>query len=314
MPGRLDVPPLVRERALANGAAGRRWLDTLADVVARLTEQWGLALGEAMRGGTAGFVTGATDSSGRECVLKVAMPLDTDVRDTFERNTFDRCVVVHRLAAGRGCALLHAVDDDAPAMLMERLGPNLEDLGLSLSEMLDAICSTLLAFWRPVAEDCGLPSAVDKAAWLAAYIPETWEELGRPCARTVVDRAIAYCDERAGEFDPSAAVLVHGDAHGWNTVAAGDGTFKFVDPEGVRSERAHDLAVPMREYNAPLLRGDTRRLVWERAEALASRCDVDPLAVWQWGFVERVATGLANLRDFDGGDGVVFLDVATRCV
>lgn len=72
---------------------------------------------------------------------------------------------------------------------------------------------------------------------------------------------------------------------------AGRGTFKFVDPEGVRSEVAHDLSVPMREYNLPLLAGDTKRLVRERAELLASLCEVDPEPVWQWGFI-------ANVRDF----------------
>ena len=107
---------------------------------------------------------------------------------------------------------------------------------------------------------------------------------------------------------------MHGDAHGWNTVDAGGGTFKFVDPEGLRSEAAHDLSVPMREYNGPLLEGDTRRLVWERAEMLAELCNVDTDAVWQWGFIERVSTGRANVREFEGDDGSVFLEVAARCL
>jgi streptomycin 6-kinase len=107
---------------------------------------------------------------------------------------------------------------------------------------------------------------------------------------------------------------VHGDAHGWNTLEAGGGEFKFVDPEGLRSSPAHDLAVAMREYNRPLLAGDTARLVRERAEQLAAWCDVDPEPVWQWGFIERVSTGLANLREFEDDEGWAFLEVATRCL
>ena len=118
----------------------------------------------------------------------------------------------------------------------------------------------------------------------------------------------------ASAFDPTSAVLVHGDAHGWNTLDAGAGRCKLVDPEGVWSEPAHDLAVPIREYNEPLLGGDTSRLVRERAEQLARWCDVDvdAEAVWQWGFIERVSTGLVNLRDFDNDDGHAFLEVAAR--
>ena len=294
---------------MSNGSAGQRWLGELPELVASLADRWGLVLGESLRGGTASFVAAATDRSGRACVLKVAMPLDMDDRDVFHRS-----VLVHQLADGRGCARLYEHDEVAPAMLLERLGRNLAELDLGLPEILAAIATTLRTFWRPVGDDCGLPSAVDKARWLANYIETTWGQLGRPCSRKVVDRALAYCDERSAAFDPSQAILVHGDAHGWNTVDAGGGTFKFVDPEGLRSEAAHDLSVPMREYNAPLLNGDSKRLVWERAETLATLCTVDPIAIWQWGFIERVPPGMAGLRDFEGNDGALFLEVATRCL
>jgi streptomycin 6-kinase len=305
----LDIPELVRQRATSNGSAGQRWLDDLPDLVASLADQWDIVVGPSFRGGTASFVAAATDGSGRDCVLKVAMPLDID-----DRESFDRSVLVYQLAEGRGCAQLYEHDEAAPALLLERLGRNLAELEMPLPELLSTIATTLRTFWRPVADDCGLPSAIDKANWLAAHIESWWDQLARPCSRAVVDRAIAYCEERAAAFDPSQAILVHGDAHGWNTVDAGAGTFKFVDPEGLRSEPAHDLSVPMREYNEPLLDGDTPRLLRERAEMLATLCHVDPEPVWQWGFIERVSTGLLNVRDFESNDGAVFLEVATRCL
>ncbi len=309
VPSPLVIPARVQQRARANGAAGRTWLDELPEVVLTLMAQWDLELGSTMHGGTASFVASATDGVGRDCVLKVAMPLDLEGQEAFHRS-----VTVHRLADGSGCVELLAHDDAAYAMLLERLGPNLADLGRPLPLVLDAIGATLRTFWRPAPADCGLPTGADKAAWLVEYITRTWDELGRPCPRAVIDHAVSYCDARAGAFDPEHAVLVHGDAHGWNTVDAGDGSFKFVDPEGLRSEPAHDLSVPMREYNEPLLAGDTVRLVRERAESLAAPCGIDPEPVLQWGFIERVSTGLANLREFDGEGGLAFLEVAGRCL
>jgi len=305
----LEVPDLVRQRAMAYGDLGRRWLDELPLVVATLAERWELQIGDAFQGGTAAFVTSATEGSGRACALKVAMPPEIDPIESFRRS-----VLVHQLAAGRGCAELIRFDDSIPAMLLERLGPNLDDLGMSVSQILKAVTATLCSFWQPLDEDCDLPSGPEKATWLVDFITTTWDELGRPSDRTVIEQAVRYCDERATAYDPSRAVLVHGDAHGWNTLDAGGGTFKFVDPEGLRSERAHDLSVPMREYNQPLLIGDTPRLVRERAELLASWCGIDPQPVWQWGFIERVSTGLANLRDFEGDEGLDFLEVAARCL
>lgn len=305
----IDIPPLVRQRALHNGAAGAAWLAALPAVLDDLADRWGLTLGDAFAGGTAGYVVAATDANGRDCVLKVAMPLDLDERESFARSVF-----AHRLAAGRGCADLLVAADDPPAMLLERLGPNLADLGFTVQQTLEAIADTLPTFWRPVGEEAGLRTGAEQAQWLARYVTTTWDELGRPCDRRVIERAVELCDRRAAAYSPDRAVLVHGDAHGWNTLAAGDGAFKFVDVEGLRSEPAHDLAVPMREYNEPLMDGDTARLVRARADWLATRCDVGAEAVWEWGFIERVSTGLANVRDFDDGDGAMFLEVARRCL
>jgi streptomycin 6-kinase len=302
----IEVPDLVRRRALSQGASGQRWLDGLPETVDALARQWDLHVGPTLHGGTASLVLAVTDATGRECVLKIALP-------EAGRDDFRRRVRVHQLAAGRGCAVLLDHDLAAGAMVLERLGPNLADLDMPLDRVLLAITDTLRVFWRPIPDDGTFPSGAEKASWLADYITTTWERLGRPCDQAVVDRAVAYCDERAAAFDAARAVLVHGDAHGWNTLAAGDGTFKFVDPEGLRSEPAHDLSVPMREYNAPLLAGDTPRLVHERAELLAARCDVDPEPVWQWGFVERVSTGLVYLDVMASDNGLAYLEVAERC-
>ena len=309
MPDPLVVPDLVQRRATAHGASGRTWLSDLTEVISSLADRWDLELGDTLTGGTASLVVAATDRDRRPCVLKVAMTLDGD-----DAAAFARSVGVHELADGQGCARLLRHDDATSAMLLERLGPNLDELDMSLPHMLDTICETLRAFWRPVAADCGLPTGADQAAWLADSITTTWDALGRPCPRTVVDRALDYCAERARAFDPTTAVLVHGDAHGWNTLDAGGGIFKFVDPEGLRSTPEHDLSVAMREYNRPLLEGDTGRLVRERAELLAARCGADPDAIWEWGYVERVSTGLAGWRDFGPDEGAPFLEVAARCV
>jgi streptomycin 6-kinase len=306
----LRVPDLVRQRATSIGAAGRRWLDELPEIVQALADRWDVDVESAFDGGTASLVVAATHASGRPCVVKIAMPpiFDDDNGD------FARSVLSHQLADGVGCVALFDHDDATRAMLLERLGPNLATLAMPVPEILDTVAATLRAFWRPVGVDCALPTGGQQAAWLASFVVTTWDALGRPCSRDVVDRALAFCDERAAAFEPSAAVLVHGDAHGWNTLRAGEGSYKFVDPEGLRSERAHDLGILMREYNEPLLAGDTPRLAHERAELLAWMCDVDAEAVWQWGFIERVSTGLAGLRDFDGDDSMAFLEVATRCL
>lgn len=231
----LDVPDLVRQRALSAGVEGQRWLRDLPDVVASCSERWGLELERSLPGGTASFVAAAIDNTGRTCVLKVAMPLDE-----AERQAFARSALTHRLADGRGCARLLHHDESTPAMLLERLGPNLDKLRMPLPEMLLTIAMTLRSFWQPVAAGCGLPSGADKAAWQADDIATMWDHLGQPCQRAVIDRAVAYCEDRAAAFDPAQAVLVHGDAHGL---------------EHVRGRRRH---VQVRRSRRPAIRTGPR--------------------------------------------------------
>ena len=86
-------------------------------------------------------------------------------------------------------------------------------------------------------------------------------------------------------------MLVHGDIHQWNALAADDG-FKLVDPDGLLAEPEYDLGILMREDPIELMVGDPR----ERSHWLADRTDLDEQAIWEWGVVERVSTGLLGLR------------------
>ena len=126
-----------------------------------------------------------------------------------------------------------------------------------------------------------------------------------------IDTVLAYAEERAASFDPGRSVLAHGDAHGWNTLDAGGGTYKLVDPEGLFSEAAHDLAVPMRESHEELLAGDPLALGIARAHRLGELTGVPVGPIWQWGSIERVSTGL-NCLSFGEEQGHGFLAVADR--
>ena len=64
--------------------------------------------------------------------------------------------------------------------------------------------------------------------------------------------------------------------------------FKLVDPDGLIAEPEYDMGILMREDPRELLHGDAH----ERASWLAEHTGLDPVAIWEWGVVERVSTGL----------------------
>jgi streptomycin 6-kinase len=276
----LAVPAVVRAKAQA-GAAG--WLDVLPDLIDSLERGWRIRVGRPYPDPTEAFVAEATLADGTQAVLKLMIPREGD----DARNE----ITVLRLADGRGCARLLRADVTRGALLTERLGPSLHQLGLPIGQRLEILCAAAGQVWRP-APDSGLPTGAAKGRWLAGFITATWTELGRPCSERAVDHALACAARRVAAHDDERAVLVHGDVHEWNALQAPGGGFKLVDPDGLHAEAEYDLGVLMREDPVELLRGDPR----DRARWLARRCGKDAEAIWEWGVVERVSTGLLATR------------------
>lgn len=299
---RLRVADAVREKALAVGAG--RWLDELPYLLAALERDWSVTLGEPYAGGTESYVARATCRDGAPAVVKVVMPRGTQ--------DAEREIAVLGLAGGEGCVRLLASDAARGALLLERLGPSLFDLGLPARRRQEILVRVARRVWRPVA-GAPLPTGADHARRLAAFAVRAWEELDRPCRERTIEHAVSCARRREAGHDEARAVLVHGDVHQWNALQAPGGGFKpgwkLVDPDGLRAEPELDLGILMREDPEPLLEGESAR---ERAAWLAAATGLDPVAIWEWGVVERVTTGLLATRIGLQPVGARMLEVADR--
>ena len=280
----IEVSAVVRNKARVAGGVGLRWLDELPGLVAGVEAEWGITVGAVLPGATEALVAEATQADGTPAVLKLVVPRSDD-------NAANEITVL-RLTGGDGCVRLLRHDADRGALLVERLGRPLVDVGLPLGRRLAILCDTAARVWRP-APGCGLPTGADKGRWLVDFITRTWDEVGRPCAERTVERALRDAARRTAAHDDERAVLVHGDVHQWNALETCDGddaAFKLVDPDGLLAEAEYDLGVLMREDPVELREGDP----WQRARWLAARTGLDATAICEWGNVERVATGLLS--------------------
>jgi streptomycin 6-kinase len=281
------IPDVVVAKARTFGA--ETWLAGLPEVVAGIERDWDLTVGRAFTEATEAFVAAATLADGTAAVLKLAVP-----RGPAD-GLLDREITVLRLAGGAGCAALLRADPDRGALLVERLGPSLHDLGLPLGRRHEILCATAQRVWRPLDPAVDLPTGADHGRALVAMITARWEALDRPCSERAVDHALACAGRRIAAHDDERAVLVHGDVHQWNALRAegsGDHGFKLIDPDGLRAEAEYDLGIVMREDPVELVAGDPRA----RARWLAARTGLDATAIWEWGVVERVSTGLLGVQ------------------
>lgn len=282
----------------ALGEVGAQWLEQLPRTVDALAQRWRLDIDPQGVEASTGFVAHAVTARGERCVLKVAMPAGIEGFPSFD---LEAMVLV--AAEGRGYARVLEHDDAARALLLERLGRRLADVGLSVPALLEVVATTLAAGWE-VPPPPALPTGDEKARWLADFIRRLADENPTSCPTHVVEQAVSCAEGLAVAFDAADAVLVHGDAHVDNVLESPDGIgFRMIDPEGIRSDQAHDFGIAIRDWNAPLLESDSpQRLLAEWCARLRGLTDVAPDAIQRWCFVEKVSTGLF-LEQLGNDDG-----------
>ena len=250
-----------------------------------------------MPNATEAAVVDATLSDGTRAVLKVLQP-------RWRANAAHE-VAVLRHAAGNGCVRLLRDDIARGALLLERLGPSLFQLGMPFEQRIPVLIQVARTMWRP-APHLGLPTGADMARRQAAEIAELWERYDRPCSRRAIDEALACAARRAAAHDDARAVLVHGDVHQWNTLQTLDGSaYKLIDPDGLVAEPAFDMGVLMREDLDELVAGGA----WARAAQLAAATGLDAEGIREWGVVQRAWNGLLSLDTGMAETGRYILDI-----
>lgn len=304
----IELPALVQLKA-AHVPQGRAWAAALPDLVAELERRWSIRVQVPLSGGSAAYVARARTADGALVVLKIAVPGEG----------FAEQVTTLRAAQGQGYARLLAWDLDHQAVLLEALGPPLDQLGLPPQDQIAALCVTLRTAWRlPLPVAVTLAQARAKAHGLAELVSRLWEELDRPCSERAAVLALTFARRRAELTDLERVVVAHGDPHPGNALrvltprVGGESGFVFVDPDGFVADPAYDLGVILRDWCSQLLAGDATSVARRYCRLLAAGTGIEETAIWEWGYLERVSTGLYLLQHGAEDLARPFLDAAER--
>jgi len=297
-----ELPPHVVRNIVAMGDAGAAWLERLPALAAALKDRWDISIGKTMPNATEAYVAETMSSQGGPAVLKIP---------TLGEDRARRELGVLLAAEGRGYVRVLQHDPESGAMLLERLGPQLFQLGFPIERQIEIICATLLEARRPPPPDLRLMTGAEKADSMVGVVTSVTRRFETACTQRLVEVALRFAAQRRAAFDPATSVLGHGDAHCWNTLQdPATGGFKFVDPDGLFIEPAHDLSISLREWSDDLLAGDPVERGRARCERLSRLTGVDPAPIWQWGLLENLVNGLLFLDVGAPDDAAPFLAVA----
>ncbi|NUP49335.1 MAG: kinase [Catenulispora sp.] len=277
----MEIPAHFAETTIeSKGEPGRLWLAGLPAVIGSCVEQWDLALDGPVWHGYMGVALPCHTADDQAVVLKVSWIDDETRWEPVALAAWD----------GRGAVRLLRRDDARGAMLLERLdgSKTAGDLeGLEAAVLLGETCRRLAVSAPP---GCGLPRVRDRAARMLEELPATWERLGRPFARPVLDEALATCRD----FGPEQPdTLLHGDLIFANVLNADREPWLAIDPLGLLGEPAYDagkfLTNRWADHTAA---GDVAASIRRRLAAFADAAQVEPERARRWSLTRLVADGL----------------------
>ena len=298
--------PRLHDKVLRNlaakGEAGVAWLAALPGEIGRLERAWGIAVGQTFPNATEAYVAEAVLADGSPAAIKIPIPGVEKAQREIE---------VLRAAGGHGFVRLLRSDPSTGAMLQERLGRQLARLGLTAEAEIEAVCATLQQAWIRPPAGLQLMTGAEKARSMEDVIRSVRARYRGACSERAAAVALRFTEQRREAFEPATSVLGHGDAHAWNTLEdPKSGGFKFVDPEGLFIERAHDLSISLREGVNDFLAGDPLERGRSRCAFLARLTGTDNRAIWQWGLIECLVNGLLYVDVGTPEHGAPFLAIA----
>lgn len=297
VPGQIAVPEHLA-RGVGTGEDRRRWLAGLPELVTRHLARWDLTLERVLDpGGSLSLVAYVHRDDLSPAVLKAGLLTPETAHEHTALTQW----------AGRGAVLLLDADPATGVLLLERLHGDIPLRSLAEPKAMLEATSLLLRLWVPAPEGRGLPTLAERAAALD-------EELARHAA-LAPDAAplVAEAREHAARLAASAeeAVLLHGDFHHGNVLAADRAPWLAIDPRPLVGERAFDLARLAQDrvdtlVGSPGPGGAVRRRLHQLAEAV----EVDQERLRDWTLVRGVHTGLRALAAGRREDGELYLEFA----
>lgn len=290
----MTTPPLSQQFihiiTSLHGPEGQAWLDRLPVMLDECARRWSLTLQPPFANLSYNYVAPAVRADGTDLILKVGIPHPELLTE----------IAALQLYNGRGIAHLWEADPDQGVLLLERLKP-----GTTLDSLADDEEATRIAagvmrqLWRPLPPDHPFPS-VAKWAKGMERLRHYFEGGTGPFPAYLVEAAERlFAELLASTAEP---VLLHGDLHHYNILAAERQPWLAIDPKGVAGEPAYEVGALLRNLIPHFVtRPHLDRIMARRVEVLAEELNLDRERVIGWGLAQAVLSGWWSFEDH--GDG-----------
>jgi streptomycin 6-kinase len=279
----------VRTMIELNGEEGEAWLGQLPAILAECERRWSLTVGPPFAL-SYNYVAPAVRADGTAVVLKVGFPsreLQTEIEAL-------------RLYDGHGIVQLLDVDRERGALLLERLTPGTPLASITDDERATSIAAQVMRqLWRPVPAEHLFPSVADWAAGLRR-LRDHFDGGTGPFPTALVEEAETLFADLLGSM--AQPVLLHGDLHHENILAAERQPWLALDPKGLVGEPAYEVGALLRnQLPEPPTPTRTAHILARRIDQLAEELGFDRERLRGWGLAQAVLSAWWSYEDHGYG-------------
>jgi streptomycin 6-kinase len=259
-----------------HGQEGIEWLDRLPSLLAACARRWSLAILPPFEPLSYNYVAPAIRSDGAGVVLKVGFPHPELLTELAALRLYD----------GRGSVRLLDADPEQGILLLERLNPGTQLLALADDEQATSIAAQVMRqLWRPAPPDHPFPTVARWASGLQRLRQRFDGGVG-PFPLVWVERAERLFDELLASM--GEPVLLHGDLHHYNILAAERQPWLALDPKGVIGEPEYEVGALLRNPLHILSMPQPGRLLERRVAQLAAELGFDRQRLVAWAVAQAV--------------------------
>ena len=282
----VEVPEVWVASQAGISPAWGSWFDRLPRLAADVLTEWSLSLDGAAMNGYASLVLPVRTSTGTPAALKLTF-------DGDDESLHEAVALQHW--NGRGTVKLLRADPNRRALLLERL--HVEDLTV-IDDL--AACEVVGRFY-PRLHVPALPQLRTVTSYVERWVDAlTTLPRNAPIPRRLVEQATSLGRELVA--DPaSAAVMVHGDLHYENVLAADREPWLVIDPKPMSGDPHYEPA-PMlwNRWDELVATGNVREAVRRRFHTLVGAGGLDEDRARDWVVVRSIINAHWTLQDAEG--------------
>jgi streptomycin 6-kinase len=268
------------------GTPGRRWLDELPGLLRETEERWSLQIDPPLPSLSYNYVAPARRMDGSWIAVKLGVP-NRELLTEIE---------ALRLYAGRGAVHLLAEDPERGILLLEYCSPGTTLAALESDEAATAVAvEAMRRLWRPLPAQHSFPTTANWASGLDR-LRQRFQGTSGPLPENWVDLAEGLFSQLLGSS--AEPVLLHGDLHHENILAAQRQPWLVIDPKGVAGEPAYEVGALLRNPIPDLLRWPNRKAILaRRIDQLVETLGFERERVLGWGVAQAVLAACWTIED-----------------